>query len=143
MIEHNYGGQLDLSQPVCLPGQAGVNDASLQDYTRRNGDIVNILLWDRACSVPPETSASTCNCTSYYHVMDTGCIQVIDMPNGGGNPVDTVSFRPPKAGYGNNDCPANVKVGVAKKMCNCVSQCGTTTGQPCGQSQVCAVSMTK
>jgi Putative Flp pilus-assembly TadE/G-like len=123
---------------VCdiVPGSPGVVAAVDNSVNSRYGDRINIVLWDDGLDCPAREPLGTCP-GDPYRVAGFGCIVA-----GIGDGKDvwrTVTFLPKDPKYQN--CPKNVKVMVATKQCPCDSRNGGTSGETCGPTDVCAVSL--
>lgn len=118
---------------ICLPGQPGVsNDVRIEIGRNHIGETPNILIWDRQCTAD-EPVTGTCP-GDPYHIVKTGCIEIVDVGT-----IDLMrkpEYTPPA------QCEYNVKTILAKKLCDCGSECGTTVGGgPPSPDEVHAVSL--
>ncbi len=117
---------------ICLPGEVGVNNSVRNEIGKYHiGDTPNILIWDRECTSGEEVTG-TCS-GNPYHIVKTGCVEILDVGT-----IDLMrkpEYAPP------DKCLSNVKTILAKKLCGCTSECGSTVGGPPSPDQVHAVSL--
>lgn len=120
-IPNDWPGQVSIGQ--CVAGQTGVIQNAIDatgDY--RTGDKVRILIWQGSCGLGDVPNGCNTGGT-FYRIQDFGCIQIVQtFKNVTLGDLDTTD---------DYDCPKNVKLIVAKKLCNdpdCKTDCGGTSG---------------
>lgn len=117
---NNYGGRMTL--PACLPGLRGVKAGAKDEVNARAGETVNVPLF---ASI---NCAAGNHCTGKeaetFYVTRFGCVTVTGW-------VQNFTLNP-KPGMPKTYKKITSKAVLATKDCsgNCMTFCGTTTGQP-------------
>jgi len=125
-ILNNFGAPIDA---LCVPGKTGVDASAVhavEDRLDLGDPFVNILLWDRECAAG-ESVFGDCPGT-LYHIAGFGRVELLDVL------TLTLDCRGDVDDCKSNDCPKNVKVIRARKICDWLFQpCSglSGSGHPC------------
>jgi hypothetical protein len=114
-LENEYPAPI--AMPACIRAQPGVASSTFRAAGGDPGRIMRVPLYDRGCGWPGDPGAlGDCGGSSAYHVMDFGCIEIVESGQGLPN-------LPPATGRDNN-----VKWLRAKVSCSadCYLGCNTT-----------------
>uniref|UniRef100_A0A7C1JYW0 Pilus assembly protein n=1 Tax=Caldilinea aerophila TaxID=133453 RepID=A0A7C1JYW0_9CHLR len=130
-LRNSFGGRVKL--PACIPGLRGIKAGVKDDVNARAGQSVAVPLFTAI------NCASGSNCTGHeaqsYYVTDFGCIKVTGW-------IHTFRLNP-KPGMPRTVRAITSKAVLATKDCsnNCVTFCGSTSGEPAQDGQLRAASL--
>lgn len=118
-LENDYPAPIGL--PACLRAQPGVAASNFRRVGDFRGRIMRVPLYDRGCSWPgdPEVEGS-CGGQSAYHVVDFGCIEIVESGQG---------LPKPPPDYGNDP---NVKWLKARVSCSTDCYLGCNSAREAG-----------
>ncbi len=98
------------------------------EYHTDHETVIKIPLWDYTC---PSGEVGQSSCNGNYLVAGFGCIRALGYA--------PISFK--RVSDPTKWCNQNVKIIFARKLCDCKSYSGGTSGETCDPPNVCAVSL--
>lgn len=136
-VEHDYLGEVTTEGAVCLPGNPGVIDKAEELANPRSGDQVNILIWNNA-TVDECGGETLGTCPGDpYRIVGMGTIEIV-----GATTIDIPQQPDPDDPGGKvKYCMQNVKVILARVVCDAATSCGGGSETPAGDKDLRGVSL--
>lgn len=126
-LENDYPAPISL--PACIRAQPGVASSTFRAAGDQPGRIMRVPLYDRGCGQPGDPQVlGGCGGTSSFHVVDFGCIEIVESGQG---------LPKPPPGHGSDNSVKWLKAKVSCSAdcylgCNAARQAGGDAGDVLG-----------